>query len=431
MTIIFPIVGVRHCLDEHILLDVMSTLPAGVEVILVYDNANPYDRYAIQAWMELIIDGAPARKMQVGYVSSDYTPLIRANFPDSSLLKATVVHPETSEWSESYFEVEMEVEFAIIPSPSARLDLSPIANIPLPAVQTEQRMAWQEIERLHHVVLQHSEDKEVDTALIDTAIDVAKRNLSYLNQGLSGDERHAYVLLSIMLTTMHGYWTDQCDAIWDIRMELDEVHHDTFKSPALRAEVMDKEMATLREQTTTFFEDYARVIKAGITTKEQEIQAHTQWLQALPDNLYAWITDKPTFASKLYYERFRIEDLQAIYMHLLCLEMLKDKKDNIPCQAEEAIAKFSFWTPNASLAKKRAAVLAWRQASMAPTEPIASIAMRTKQLQKQGIVVFKLKPFTQFVEQLNRFLDNPIKENSLRKRMVPPHHDAYYNDGVE
>jgi len=405
MTLVFPIVGLRHFMPEAQVLDFVTSLSEGEEVSLLYDNANAHDRYAIQAWMNRTVDGA-IQKVQIGYVASDFAPVIRANYPDASLVYACVKHPDTSDW-DTYFEAEMEVEQLTLPILPQRLELTPIANIPLPMVSPGKQLLFADI------MAYGKEDLEADKVL-----SLAQKAKPFFGHGLSGEERAAYILMSAMLELIHSEWTPLTDAIWDMRMDMDATHRDAFKTPELCAQVMDEEMQMLKTTATSFFDQYAAVLKAGLSTKEQELKAHQQWLMALPDNLYAYINDRPQFASRLYYERFQLEELQAIYLHLLCIEWLQENtEDHLPDFAEQAIAVFSFWSYSASLAKKRAAVLAWRKAAAQETEPIATLAMRIKQLQKNDILKKPLLPFTQFVRELNLFLDQPIKQNSLRKRM--------------
>jgi len=413
MTLIFPIVGIRHFFSEDQVYAFVKALSDGEEVALLYDNANAHDRYAIQVWMDVQIKDVNQR-MQVGYVASDYAPVIRANYPEARLVYAHVKHPETSAW-DTFFEAEVEVAELTLPVLPQRLELSPIAHIPLPMVAPERQMLFADI------MAYGKEDIDAEGVLA-----LAQRAEPYFGHGLSGDERAAYILMSAMLELMHSQWSNLTDEIWNMRMVLDETHRDAFKTPELCAQVMDKEMQALKASVSSFFDQYAAALKAGLTTKEAELLSHQQWLKTLPDNLYAYLSDRPKFASRLYYERFSMEELQAIYMHLLCIEWLKEQnEDRLPEFAEQAIASFSFWSHSASMAKKREAVLSWRKAAIQDKEPIAKIAVCTKKLQNKGVLVRPLKPFTKFVRELNLFLDTPVKENSLRHRFFPKHRDSY------
>ncbi|MCQ2341684.1 MAG: hypothetical protein MJZ48_04450 [Paludibacteraceae bacterium] len=417
MTLVFPIVGMRHCLPEDALPDLIASLPLGAEVALCYDKANPYDRYAIQAWMDLSVDGA-IQKKQVGYVSADYAPIIRANYPNDSLLYAHVVHPETSVLEDSCFEAEIEVDKLEIPVLPQRIDLGEIAHIPLPMVPPVQQMQFENI-------MAYSQTLSIEA---DEVLALAQQSVPYWGHSLSGDERTAYTLLSTMLTFVHGKWTNLTESIWQARLDLAESHHAAFHTPECCAKVMHEEMQLCQQGAASFFDQYKAAIDAGLTTREQELQAHQRWLMALPDNLYAHVKDTPVFASKLYYERFSIEELYAIYLHLLCVEWLNGQiSTHLPDFAEQAIAAFSFWAPSASLAKKREVVKKIRAAAMQPREHAAAIALCLKQAQKNNVMVPILRPFAKMVKELNNFLDHPVKENSLRHRYFPKIHDAYDN----
>ncbi|MCQ2310456.1 MAG: hypothetical protein MJZ64_01740 [Paludibacteraceae bacterium] len=414
MTLVFPIVGMRHCLPEDALPDLIASLPTGAEVVLRYDNANNHDRYAIQAWMNLSVEGV-VQYVPVGYVSADFAPIIRANYPESSTLYAQVVHPDTSMIEDTFFEAAIEVdkmEILVLPQ---RVNLDEIAHIPLPMVPPAKQMLFEEI-------MAYSQTDVVPNEVLA----LAQRSESYWGHSLSVDERIAYTLLSTMLTHVHSQWTDLTEPIWQARMKLEDSHRSAFHTPEGCAQIMREEMQVYKQSSAAFFEQYRAVIDAGLTTREQEIDAHRQWLKALPDNLCAWVKDMPTFASKLYYERFPIEELCAIYLHLLCIEWLNGQMDShLPEYVEQAISAFSYWTPSASLAKKREVVKKIRAAAVSPKEPIAGIALCIKQAQKNHVIVSDILPFTQFVKQLNGCLDKPIKENSLRHRYYPKHRDAY------
>jgi len=414
MTLIFPIVGLRHFLSEDKMYNLLyNALPNGKELTLLYDNANPHDRYAIQVWTDVPEDSTTLRQ-QVGYVASDYAPVIRANYPDASLLYAYVKHPDTSDW-DTYFEAEIMVKELTLPLLSQRLELTPIAHIPLPMVSPDKQMLFADI------MAYGKQDIQPEPTL-----NLAKKAEPYFGHGLSGNERAAYILMSTMLEAMHAEWSPLSDDIWSMRMSMNGTHRDAFKTPELCAEVMNEEMQAVKANSSAFFDQYAAALKAGLTTKEQELKAHQQWLMALPDNLYAYLGDRPQFASRLYYERFQMEELQAIYLHLLCIEWLKENsEERLPEFAEQAIETFSFWSCSASMAKKREVVLAWRKAASQQNEPVATVAMYIKQAQKNWVLTKPLLPFTKFVEELNLFLDKPIKENSLRHRYYPKKKDSY------
>jgi len=429
MKIIFPIVGIRHYVPSDLLPDFVHSLPTGAEVSLVYDNANPHDRFAIQAWMQLSINDQPLTRIQVGYVSSDFAPLIRHNYPDATMLYATVTHPDTSVEEPTCFEVEMEVEQLSVPIPPSHIDLSPIAQIPLPMALPEKRMVWDEIFRYsqHFDSMPQNEDPPQDW--IQLVIDLAHRSAPYFGHSLSGDERYAYISLSSMLTTLHDHWPSNFMDVWEARMLIEDIHRDAYKSSELCAQVMEQEMLEVEQNILPFLDQYKQVLASGLTTKEQEIEAHKQWLTALPDNLYAWIKDRPTFASKLYYSRLSSDELYAIYVHLLCLEWLsKQRITPIPDSVVQAIEEFSFWHSEATPSQKRRAVQYWREAVLFHKESVATIAMRIKQAQDASVLKYNLLPFTQFVNEFNRFLDHPIKQNSLRKRLQPQLYDGYYNE---
>jgi len=407
MTLVFPIVGLRHFIDEENVPELIGSLPDGAEVSLVYDNANAYDRYAIQAWMELSVDGV-VRKTQVGYVASDYAPMIRANYPNANILYATVVHPETSVVEDTCFEVEIEVDKLEIPAMKERVDMSAIANIPLPTMSPEQRMVWEDI-------ICYSQGGEIEPQEVLT---LARESEAYLNHGLSGEERTAYILLSTMLAHVHGWWTQWTEEIWQMRMSIDGTHRDAYQTPEKCAHIMEEEMQRVKGDATSFFEQYKAVLKAGLTTKEKEKDAHQQWLKALPDNLYAYLEDRPKFASRLYYERFRMEELQAIYLHLLCVEWLKEKKK--PATVDEGLKQrindFPYWGQYVKIHDQEQAVEAMRHALCGGGKyPIADLALSIKKLQKNGIIEQHWDLFANFVAALNTLLGANIKANSLAR----------------
>jgi len=407
MTLIFPIVGVGHCIPEEEACDLIAALPDGAEVSLMYDHANAYDRYAIQAWMELEVDGH-CQKMQVGYVSADYAPMIRHNYPDAKVLYAYVVHPETSVVEDNSFEVEIELDKMEIPAMEKRIDLSKIANIHLPTASPERSMVWEE-------VIHYSQGGEIEAQEVLT---LAEKSEAYLGHGLSGEERTAYILLSTMLAHVHGWWSSLTEEIWQMRMTLDGAHRDAYKTPEKCAQIMEEEMQRVKGDATSFFEQYKAALKAGLTTKEKEKEAHQQWLKALPDNLYAYLEDRPQLAIRLYYERFSMEELQAIYLHILCIEWLKEKKKTaaIDKDLKQRINDFPYWGQYARIADKERAVEAMHHALYGSGRyPIADLALAIKKLQKNEIIEQHWDLFANFVSALNALLGANIKANSLAR----------------
>lgn len=406
MTLVFPIVGLRHFIPEDNIESFVACLPEGASVKLVYDNANTYDRYAIQAWMELRVNEV-IKWMQVGHVSSDFAPMICANYTTDDSLFAQVVHPETSLQDESFFEVEIDLQTLDLPSLPHRINLDPIANIPLPVVPPDKKIVWKEI-------MEYSRE-ELNA---DELIELSQRSISLFGHGLSGDERMAYTLLSTMLAFMHGQWTDRSEQIWQQRMALDGARRMTFNTPERCAQVMDEEMQAFKQSASSFFDQYQAIIAAGLTSREQEIQAHTQWLKALPDNLYAWVKNKPVFASKLYYERFVMEDLYAIYLHLLCVEWLidKGKKKKLTPDVKQRIEAFPYWCRYVKHCEKVQAVEKMQDALISSTYPISALAIEIKRLHNKQILDMHTNgSFQDFVKALNALLDAKIKSNSLRK----------------
>jgi len=410
MTLIFPIVGLRHFMDEENVPELIGSLPDGAEVSLVYDNANKYDRYAIQAWMELSVD-EKIKKMQVGYVASDYAPMIRANYPDAKILYAEVVHPETSVVEDSCFEVEIEVEKLEIPAMERRVNLGEIANIPLPTVSPERRMVWEDI-------INYSQGGEIEAEEI---LMLAKQSKAYLGHGLSGEERTAYILLSTMLAHVHGWWTEWTEDIWQMRMSIDGAHRDAYQTPEKCAQIMEEEMQRVKKDATSFFEQYKAALKAGLTTKEKEKEAHQQWLKALPDNLYACIDNKHLLASRLYYERLSLEELYAIYLHLLCVEWLKEKKGVVTSTdtSYQRIQNFPYWDEylDKCFAAKEEAYfrlkMAWNDNDR---YPVSALAVEIKKLIRENII-YRPDILSQYTEAMNALLEINLKPNSLARHL--------------
>ncbi|MBQ0136691.1 MAG: hypothetical protein KBS40_01630 [Bacteroidales bacterium] len=406
MNIIFPIVGLERFIPKEELFPLVQSLPDGAEVVLLYDNANTYDRYSIQAWMELMVNGE-RKKTQVGFVSSDFAPMIRANFPHNNTLTAYVVHPDTGFPDEVCFEVEMELEQLVLPPMPIRIHLDPIANIPLPMTCPERQMMWRDI-------MDYSQTQITPEGVLA----LAQRSASLFGHGLSGDERTAYTLLSTMLAYVHGLWTDLSEAIVVQRLELDGLHREAFRTPEQCAHIIDEEMQAYQQSLNAFFDQYTAVLTSGLTTREREIDTHLQWLKDLPDNLYAWLNDKPTFASKLYYERFSMDELYAIYLHILCLDWLRAKgkrKLVVDDSLQQRIDNFAYWHPYATTREKRLAVQQMQDAlSSKGKYPVADLAKAIKRLQGKQIIACGTI-FVNFTSAINALLDTDIKSNSLAK----------------
>lgn len=406
MNLVFPIVGLGRFIPEKEISRFVQSLPDGAKVGLVYDNANTYDRYSIQAWIDLSVDGE-IKPTPIGYVSSDFAPMIRANYPDNSPLFAYVVHPDTSIPNETYFEVEMELEQLTLPIIPTRINLDSIANIPLPMTCPERQVMWQEI-------MDYSQTQITPEGVLA----LAQRSASLFGHSLSGEERTAYTLLSTMLAYVQGLWTDLSNAVMEQRLELDGLHREAFRTPEQCARIMDKEMQTYKESLTAFFDQYAAVLASGLTTREQEIDHHVQWLKDLPNNLFAWLKDKPTLASKLYYERFSMEELYAIYLHVLCLDWLRAKGKSklvVDDSLQQRMDQFAYWHPYATPREKRLAVQRMQETlSGKGRYPVADLAKVIKDLQDKNIIA-RGTIFVKFIAAINALLATDLKPNSLAK----------------
>lgn len=98
---LIPIVGIRHYIDNTDAF--LRSLTPDTLVFLTHEDSNSYDRTAIAA----IVDG-----QKVGYVSSDYTLLIRSNYPDDKDFRT---HVRPNDWALEDNAFYIDVLITIIP----------------------------------------------------------------------------------------------------------------------------------------------------------------------------------------------------------------------------------------------------------------------------------------------------------------------------
>jgi len=106
---------------------------------------------------------------------------------------------------------------------------------------------------------------------------------------------------------------------------LRDIHRHYANNPARCARVYSEERKQIHNQLIAcgFLNDYQTVLEAQHVPLRQQQHFHEQWLQAIPENLFAFYkTDIKRFASKLFYLRLSWAQLLAVYIHLECMELL-------------------------------------------------------------------------------------------------------------
>lgn len=113
-----------------------------------------------------------------------------------------------------------------------------------------------------------------------------------------------------------------------------------------------------------------------------------------------------------------MDELYAIYLHILCLDWLRAKgkrKLVVDDSLQQRIDNFAYWHPYATTREKRLAVQQMQDAlSSKGKYPVADLAKAIKRLQGKQIIACGTI-FVNFTSAINALLDTDIKSNSLAK----------------
>lgn len=404
---LIPIVGIRHYIDNTEAF--LQSLTPDTLVFLTCEDSNPYDSTAIAAW----IDG-----QKVGYVSSDYTLLIRANYPDEKEFRTFVC---TNDWAleDNAFYVDAPITSFEFSLEQLTLPLSAFHDIPMPCVLQPRRLSLLHLLEQCDELQAYLEDGKPHPKVAETLLDMAQQLSSFFGSSLSFDDRSLYLRLSglLMDVIMRDQEADNATKLYHELLLLDDTRRHFAADGASAVEVMESELQAIRAELTPLLKRCEALVQCGLVTKEQLIRENDEWLRALPHHLYADINTAEELALRLLYMRLSTDELYAVYVHLL----LHREWQAAPAKPTRVHGKkphpgLQYWVDGLEDYEKKAAVGKMRDAiASSPNQPTAKLAECIKDLQDKHIIVKELSPIREFTEQLNYLLGTDIKANSLFK----------------
>lgn len=393
--ILVPIVGLRHFVSD---VDAtLAELLPGREIMLTPDRGNRRDKTAIQAWA----DGK-----QIGFVSSDFTEIIHANYPDMHGLRVEVAENEIA-IEDNAFYVEVEISTLELPPYAPMIESVGLHGIALPGFQQAKEVALMDIAMRCEQMDEFFDGVHVDEGAMESLIDIARRFAAIYGHSLSGSERRVYIRLMLLMSAAMTYWTQNCFDLYGEMLGLADTRREFARDPETAAAVMEAEKEAIHAEMTDFIGEIDALIRSGLTTRADLYEENEQWLRALPDHLYAHLTNPAELAARLLYLRLDTAELHTIYAHLFLREWLsrtRKTKKSEPAQKDD----FEFWaTTDAAkranaVEEMRNAVLQNHRYGKALAEVIADLIFKK--------VLRSANDKRAFIRSLNTLLDLPDRE---------------------
>lgn len=408
------IVGLKHFLSEEERIYLLDNLTPRHEITLLLTDDNPVDKNAIQVWMPFNEQGRRLNK-QIGFVSSDHTDLIHYNYPDARTMIVSGAH--RNEGSDSTFFIAMEIESVGVNYPESNLDFTPIAGVPIPYLNQDYQLSLQQIKKGLMDMADELDGEDIDESVAHAILRIAEDFEQIYGQSLNGEEQAAYFQLTSMIDVALTYPTKQAEELQIAQDQIRAIRKRFAKEEDRFVEVMHYEMTMVRALTKPFFKQVKQALDKKLYTLEEQQRLNEEWLRQLPDNLYLWIDKEQELAQRLFYEKFSVEDLYAIYLHLVYREKLQQENQ---CPLEEAILKqrihdFHYWGYQCTTYEEQfAAVSAWREA-LKVKQWVSQLAMVIKQQRKHHVLRDDLFPLNVLAEEMSGILNREIKANSLQR----------------
>lgn len=393
--ILVPIVGLRHFVSD---VDAtLAELLPGREIMLTPDRGNRRDKTAIQAWA----DGK-----QIGFVSSDFTEIIHTNYPDFRGLRVEVAENEIA-IEDNAFYVEVELTTLELLPYAPMIESVGLHGIALPGFQQAKEVALMDIAMRCDQVEDFFDGVHVDEGVVETLIDIARRFAAIYGHSLSGSERRLYIQLMLRMNAAMTYWTQNCFDLYSEILGLSDIRREFARDPETAAQVMEAEKEAIHAEMADFIGEIDALIRSGLTTRADLYEENEQWLRALPDHLYAHLTNPAELAARLLYLRLDTAELHTIYAHLILREWLsrtRKTKKSEPAQKDD----FEFWATT-DAAKRANAVEAMRNAVLQNHRYGKALAEVIEDLIFKK-VLRSANDKRAFIRSLNTLLDLPDRE---------------------
>lgn len=408
MELLVPIVGLRHYIAEPTTF--LTTIQDGDEIILVPDAGNLRDRTAIAAYQH---------RRQIGYVSSDFTEWIHANYPDFQSLVVPIQHNDYA-IDDNAFYVAVEVQVLEIPASEPRILPEPVHGIPLPMPRIEHRLAIADVQQRCHELEAYFDGVSVDESVVESLIDTARRLAGVYGHSLSGDDRRVcFHLLGLMQTAMSYCTANMCE-LFEEKMTIEDIRYTFARDAKAAAAIMQQEIAEVRAGATAFLSEYKGLMESGLATADELHTENDTWLRALPSNLYIHLDNHEELAARLFYERLSTTELYTVYLHLILRDELPAKK--AAPQPEKTVGKaarvrFAYWATNPAptAIEKREAKADLLDAAKAKKQSAERLGKVIAHLQKNHVLQEDLKPTNRFCENLAAWLNIPNPYHSLKR----------------
>lgn len=403
-TLMIPIVGLRHYVSD---VDAMlRELTPGEEIMLVPERGNRRDQTAIAAYRE---------QKQIGYVSSDFTEIIRLNYPDARAILTEVVE-NLFAIEDNAFYVSLDIEQLVLDIPQPQIPCEGLHGIALPDFNPQRELQRIDIERRLDELEEYFDGVHVDEEVVERLIDTARRFSTYYAQSLSGDDKWMYIRLMNSMTAAMTYWTSNNDELYEQMLGLADTRREFANDSKKAAAIMEQEMEGVRKEMVDFNEEIEALIRSGLVTREQLAAENDSWLRALPQHLYAHVENKEELATRLLYLRLSTAELMAVYAHIVWREQYgldkKVKKTSSQKVQDETTKEegFHYWaTQHVPIEEQRNAIAAMRDIVENKTRYAKPLLDKIDMLQKRHVLAKDLTPTTQFVAELNALLQ-PCKK---------------------
>lgn len=387
MLVHLPIVGVRHYADPETLFPQLADAGCEEVIWLEAEDNNLYDPgRAVAAYF---------RGTKVGYVSSLTLPLLRPAMPESGRLDAYFA--EANEEHTSFY-VTVDLPSNEFPPYEPAFAMEPICGLSVPKRDVAYEQLCLQIEE--SLAIADGLEPAMALSVIENMLaPQVEQFLQSFGSSLSGDDMRLYLALTSAIQTPlvqlanqnlldeypHSVETARAlfwalfEAYTSISSATDKLRS-VYKKERQRAHKVFCAKGGFWPQLRTILTSQPHPLDAI----EQEMAARRAWLQALPDNLGAFV-NRPEFASRLFYRRFSSRELDLIYANLIILEECeKMLQDSQPSDSKKRLP--AYWNPKSDRYQRRRAILELEQLIALPRGRYAAVAKWLVKWEHLGVI---------------------------------------------
>lgn len=288
-------------------------------IYLIKEDNNPVSPNAVAVFLHT---------RQIGYVADEYACILRAGITDFTQIQASFL--DKDEDSDKVFWVSVDLDEWHEPTNAYHIERLPIHGLALPQPEPANTILRHEtqaaISALWNVISNETEDL---FPYFGEIADAAEQFNSIYGQSLNGEDRWMAIQLENLLNYLKEYsfthlqddFSDEVIQLYAALTGLWDIHHhyagDGIK--CLRIYNSEYNRAYQLMEQADFFSDYNAILQTQHISLKEEQQSLEQWLQRLPNNLYLHFKDMKRFATMLFYLHLPVEELYAVYAHIICL----------------------------------------------------------------------------------------------------------------